>query len=139
LLHCLEGGLCNSIVLLWHRIEQDHCLHNFRDDDVSSHEALELSFISMMSIVGLAGEIFLEIAFLKLAKIAEGPDVLKAVCSASHTALAVNELFAKTATVRKTLKLNSLFFFIISAPESPNATPNALRPTMGIIFSCTQL
>jgi len=38
----------------------------------------KLLFISMMSRAGLAMEIFLEIAFLKLVKIAEGPVVLKA-------------------------------------------------------------
>jgi len=58
----------------------------------------KLLYISMMSMAGFAAEIFLEIAFLKSAKIAEGPVVLKAACSASHTALAVSELFATTAT-----------------------------------------
>ena len=38
----------------------------------------KLSFISMISTVGLAVEIFLEIVVLKLVKIAEGLDVLKA-------------------------------------------------------------
>jgi len=37
----------------------------------------KLLFISMMSRVGLAMEIFLEIAFLKLVKIAKGPVVPK--------------------------------------------------------------
>jgi len=58
----------------------------------------KLSFISMISMAGLAAEIFLEIAFLKSAKIAEGPVVPKAAWSTSHTSLAVSELFGTTAT-----------------------------------------
>ena len=55
-------------------------------------------FISIMSSVGFAAEIFLEIAFLYSVKMAEGPVVPKAACSTSHMALAVKALFARAAT-----------------------------------------
>jgi len=51
LFHHLEGGLCNSIVLLWHCVEQDHCLHDFRDDDCSGCEVLE-TFVHLHDVKG---------------------------------------------------------------------------------------
>jgi len=54
--------------------------------------------------VGIAKEIFLEIAFLKLAKIARGPWYRKAMKHRPIHALAFNDWFATTATEDFTLE-----------------------------------
>ena len=95
---CLEHSLCNSVVLFVHCIKQDHCLHNFRDDNSSCHEVLEV-FIHCHDVDhGVCCRDLLGDCVFELVKIAEGPVWPKAVCRASHVALAVVVLVATAAT-----------------------------------------